>query len=140
MRNCVGLKHTDYGEHHGYRTSCSPIYHYPDLCPHFPGDQIGNCLERCGDVPAGQRPCFPPHLPIPLAAGVHTSNVFAANDHLLVFVATTDGVEWAAYLGAADRDVPREAAVAHAAESGWKLPAEWARVIFPQLATYPYRD
>lgn len=140
MRLCRGLKETDYQEHHGFRTSPSPMYHYPDLCPHFPGDQIGNCLERCGDVPAGQRPCFPPHTPLPLEPGVAASKVFPCGEHLLVFVALAGYVDWAAHLGAADRDTSREAAVAQVAESSFKLPAGWARVIFPDLAAYPYRD
>lgn len=142
MRNCLGIPANDYQQHDGQRVSASPMYHYPDRCPYFPGDQGGNCLERCSAVPAGQRPCWPSGTPsaLPAEPTVLATHVFPNSGHRVAIVALGGGVDWAAYLGATDGHLAREDTIASVADSGYKLPAAWARSIFPQLAQYPYRD
>jgi len=58
MKNCVGIAQTDYGKRRGRRMSVSPMVHYPDYCPHYAGDSVGDCIARCANVPLVDRPCF----------------------------------------------------------------------------------
>jgi len=67
MRNCLGIGLDDYTQEGrgGPRIGYSPLYHHPDLCPHFPDQAVGNCLSRCSGVRAMERPCNQPAGPAP---------------------------------------------------------------------------
>ena len=51
----VGLNH--YYKTHGKRCCNSPMFHYPDYCPYFTGDAVGDCPSKCNDKRTIDRPC-----------------------------------------------------------------------------------
>lgn len=58
MKNTQGVSEKAYTlDSQGRRYCPSPFPHYPDLCPLFPSDKVGDCLKECADLPESERPC-----------------------------------------------------------------------------------
>jgi hypothetical protein len=60
MRHCYQIKEDDYHTDsvYGYRFGSSPMAHYPNTCPFFPGDKVGDCIKQCGGVLFRDRACY----------------------------------------------------------------------------------
>lgn len=70
---------------------------------------------------------------------IHSGLYANANYYAAAVVAVvTEGIDWAAYLGGAPTDFPKEQAEQFVAQTGDKIPKEIAKVLFPDIKL-PYR-
>lgn len=59
MKVSQGLNKDHYWEDStGHRFSCFTMCHYPDHCPFYEGDVIGDCFIKCGSKAFEERPCY----------------------------------------------------------------------------------
>lgn len=59
MKYCIDVLPEEYHydiDHHRY--SVIPVLHFPDYCPYFGREEIGDCLAKCGDATIFERPCI----------------------------------------------------------------------------------
>lgn len=76
MKNTQGVSEKAYTRDSQDRRFCpSPFLHYPDLCPLFTDDKVGDCLKQCADLPESDRPCCKEAVSKPEdASPIHTES------------------------------------------------------------------
>lgn len=58
MKGCSGIPPGEYHrDSHNRRFAVSPMLHFPDYCPYYGADAIGDCLDKCATKTIFERPC-----------------------------------------------------------------------------------
>jgi hypothetical protein len=75
MKGCSGIPPGDYHrDSHNRRFSVSPMLHFPDYCPYYDEDAVGDCLAKCAIKTIFERPCATQAFEAGFADGSSTSN------------------------------------------------------------------
>lgn len=59
MKSCIKVLPEEYVlDLDNRRYSNTPFLHFPDICAVFNGQEIGDCLDKCGGTTIFDRPCI----------------------------------------------------------------------------------
>ena len=58
MKGCTGIPPGNYHrDSRNRRFAVSPMLHFPDYCPYYGENAVGDCLAKCATKTIFERPC-----------------------------------------------------------------------------------